>query len=238
MRRRRFGDWVLRFGPVVGASLVCLMAIVAMFLVPIEVRHSAPFGVARTLDAERSVAVSGARLTATYDNFDRIDLDLRAYTSTEAGDQIDLIVSIRGDTEGPDVLRSIPISVAGWQVSADKPAFDDVFTTVRFDPIQDSAGRAYYVWVERGPANGDDVVTLWSVKSYSTVRAAEVLAAFVEQVPVGGPEPLRWVGFACLGIGALGSFGVMMAVFLQVAIRSIVMRGPPAPVPCRRRSAM
>lgn len=217
-----FKRYLAQFAGPVSAAAVCVLLVLAVLFVPLEVRHSAPFGVVQTLDTERSVAVSGARFQATYDNFDRVDLDLRAYTSNEAGDRIDLILHVRGDQEGAGVLRSVPFTVSGWQIADRKPAFDDVFTTVRFDPIDDSAGHEYYIWVERGPRNTDDVVTLWSFKAYSTVTAGTVFASFVEQVPWQVSLAVRWVVFVTIGVVLLGSFGTMLAVFIQHAVRSLL----------------
>jgi hypothetical protein len=150
---------------------------------PVEVRHSAPFGFSLTYDARRAIAVHGGYVTANYDDFNRVDLDLRAYT---AGERYDLTVHVQpAGRDAPDV-RTIPLGVDAAEIWHQKSVFGNPFVTLHFDPIPDSAGKRYFVWVEAGPSNRDAVWTLWSIKSYSRVPASEVLAALVK----APPEPL------------------------------------------------
>lgn len=177
------GSWSGRRLLAVGAAVALIVASAAGAFWPVEVRHSAPFGFSLTFDARRAIAVRGGYVTANYDDFNRVDLDLRAYT---AGEHFDLTVHVRpAGPDAPDV-RTIPIAVDAAEVWHQKEVFADPFVTVRFDPIPDSAGTRYFVWVEAGPRNRDAVWTLWSVKSYSRVPTHEVLAALVD----APPEPL------------------------------------------------
>lgn len=190
-------------------GLLASMALAAASLgVPIDVRHSAPFGFRLSFDADRGIAVSGALVEPNYPRFDRVDLDLRAY-NVDA--DYDLTVHIRPDAvDAPDV-RTLPLPVAGARIRHDKPTFANPFVTLRFPPIADSAGRRYYVWVERGPRNRDDVVALWSVKSYSRVTGRDVLAAFLRP-PDEEPRRTATVLFlSALLLVATILFGILMA---------------------------
>src|SRR5262249_3363148 len=66
-----------------------------------------------------------------------------------------------------------------------KGTWQNPFLSLRFDPIQDSAGKTYYVWVERGPSDANDVLALWSMKSYSKVPAIDVVRAFMRESSFG-----------------------------------------------------
>ena len=200
-------------------------------IVPVEVRHSAPFGFRLTLDPDRGIAVTGVTVTPNYPNFHRVDLDLRAYTP---GERYDVTVYVQevpkpvpaaaegeeGDTGGEaspvqpttpaagGPLRTVRLGLDQDRIAPEKGAFADPFVSVRFDPIEDSAGKAYYVWVDTGASNDDAVLTVWSVKSYSRVPGRAALAAFLADPP--GELPL-WAGRAIFG-GAMVAFAVAVAV--------------------------
>ena len=177
------GGWSWRRFVAVGAAATLVAVAVAAAFWPVEVRHSAPFGFSLTFDARRAIAVRGGYVTANYDDFNRLDLDLRSYT---AGERFDLTVHVRpAGPDAPDV-RTITLAVDASEIWHQKSVFGDPFVTVRFDPIPDSSGTRYFVWVEAGPRNRDAIWTLWSIKSYSRVPAREVLAALVD----APPEPL------------------------------------------------
>ncbi len=212
---RPWGQWV---PAAVGAGAAVLLLVLAL-VVPLEVRHSAPFGFRLTLDTERSIAVPGTTVVANYPNFNRVDLDLRAFTE---GDRYDLTVYVRPDDPGrPNAapIRRIPLGVKGDDVDYRKPAFADPFTTVRFPPVADSAGRRYYVWVERGPATQDDIVTLWSIKSYSRVDGRTVLAALIDNPPGMLSRVGAWVllGGALVGFAAATAWLVGVTTALTIA---------------------
>jgi hypothetical protein len=150
---------------------------------PVEVRHSAPYGFSQTLDPDRLIAVRGGYINPNYDDFNRLDLDLRAYSWQE---RYDLTVHVRPAEPGVADLRTIPLSVSTERIWYQKEAFENPFVTVRFPPIKESAGRRFYVWVEGGPRNRDAIWTLWSIKSYSKVSGYRVLSAWLD----APPEPL------------------------------------------------
>lgn len=189
-----------------GIALVTTGIILAVaLLIPIEIRHTAPFGFRQTLDRSRGIAVNGVTVTSNYANFNRIDLDLRAYTEQE---RYDFIVRIRPLTEDAEAVRSVRITRPYDEIAVNKAALADPFSTVRFDPIADSSGKSYYVWVERGPRNQDDIVALWSVKSYSRLRGTAALTAFITGVPVKMPQWAGWgvlVGLMVLFIAAFAA---------------------------------
>ena len=197
------------------AAVVIGMSAAALFFLlwPAEVRHSAPFGRSLTLDARRAIAVRGGYVTPNYDDFDRVDLDLRAYSP---GERYDLTIHIRPAT-APDVpdVRTVPLVVDAEEIWHQKEAFADPFVTVTFPAIEDSAGRLYFVWVEAGPRNRDDIWTLWSVKTFSTVRPVEVLAAFVDEPPT----PIRVGGGVVLILLIAGTVG--SAVWLMAAVAAV-----------------
>lgn len=171
----------------------------------VEVRHSAPYGFSKTIDFERLIAVPGGYVTANYPNFDRIDLDLRAY---DVAATYDLTIHIRPAIAGAADVRTIGLDLSGSKIPYAKGAFFDPFVTVRFPPIVDSRNQTYYVWVERGPRNRNDVVTVWSIKSYSSVPARAVLDASLRRIgPAWGAtelEPIAVVAASCsIVFGAL-----------------------------------
>lgn len=203
--------------PLRAAVAGCLLAAAlaaATLLWPWQVRHSAPFGFNLSLDAERGLAVRGASILPNYPNFDRLDLDLRAYTP---GADYDLTVQIRPAEPGAGPIRSIPLPLPAERIWHDKGPFADPFVTLRFPPISDAASQSYYVWVDSGPRNRDDVVALWSVKSYSRVTGYQILRAALDRAP--GPPAPAWrqaaVGITLLGL--IAAFGWLLAALLDVA---------------------
>jgi hypothetical protein len=163
---------------VIGAALL----VVAGTVWRIDVRHSAPYGFSKTIDFNRSIAVRGGYITPNYDDFDRLDLDLRSYSPQTI---FDLTVHIRPAVPGAGDVRTLHLDLPASKIDNRKPAFADPFVTVRFPPIGDSAGQIYYVWVDPGIRNRDDIVALWSIKSYSRVPAWRAVSAFVNEAPRG-----------------------------------------------------
>lgn len=201
----------------VAVGVVAALVLVGLGpLAPIEVRHSAPFGFSLTLDRDRGIAVRGGFVTPNYPDFNRIDLDLRAY---DRDADYDLTVHVRRDRPGAAAIRTVPLSLPGERIWHAKPTFADPFLTVRFPPIPGSAGRRYYVWVESGPRNRDDVVALWSIKSYSRARGADVLAAFL-QTRSGTTAAIPPRG-ALVGVllALVAAFGWLMAAATALALR-------------------
>lgn len=145
----------------------------------IEVRHSAPYGFSKTIDFSRLIAVPGGYVTANYSGFNRVEIDLRAY-SDEA--TYDLTLHIRPALPGAGDVRTIHMDVRGAEVFNTKAALEDPFMTINFEPIANSAGQTYYVWVERGPRNQDQVITVWSIKSYSSVPFRTVVSSMVSRI--------------------------------------------------------
>lgn len=195
-----------RFTAAVGVASACLGVLLAvMLIVPIELRHTAPFGFQQTLDRSRGIAVNGITVTSNYPDFNRVDLDLRAYTP---GTNYDFTVLIRPETDKAEPVRVVRIARSYDNIAVDKAALADPFTTVRFDPIEESKGQAYYVSIDRGPRNEDDIVALWSVKSYSRLTGTAALTALVVGVPGDLPHWLTWTilsGFMLLFVLALGA---------------------------------
>ncbi len=178
-----------------------------MLFVPITVRHNAPLGVSRTIDASRGIAVRGGYVEPNYDEFDRVDLDIRTY---ELDATYDLVVHIR--PAGPDApdIRSVSLDLDRDQIWHEKSAFSNPYVTVRFPAIADSAGQRYYVWVEAGPRNRDDVWTLWRIKSYSTVPAWQVVRAWIESAP---PPLGKWPGAAAIIVFLVATAGCLVWLF-------------------------
>ncbi|HEY8448586.1 MAG TPA: hypothetical protein VIL01_15900 [Thermomicrobiales bacterium] len=161
---------------VIAGIIFIIVAGLVATVVPIDVRHSAPYGFSLTADFDRGIAVTGGYVRPNYDGFNRLDLDLRAYTPETV---YDLVIHIRPADPGAEDLRVIPLRVASERVFHRKAAFENPFITVRFPAIEDSAGKSFYVWVERGPRNRDAVIALWSIKSYSRLDGLTALRAFV-----------------------------------------------------------
>ncbi len=207
MRRRvdqRLVGWV---------GVAILVAAVVVTLVPISVRHNAPLGVSRTIDSGRGIAVRGGFVAPNYDGFDRIDLDFRAYSDEPF---YDLTVHVRpAGPDQPDV-RTIALRLPRSDVWHAKGAFANPYVAVEFPEIEDSAGKRYYVWVESGPRNRDDIWTLWRIKSYSSVPAWDVVKAWV----ASPPEPLgRWPGGVLL-VALMGGTLTALA-WLAVALARV-----------------
>lgn len=197
--------------PLAIGTVAALVLAGAALLAPLDLRHSAPFGFRLAFDARRGIAVSGAFVEPNYPNFDRVDLDLRAYAVEEA---YDLTVHVRPDRPGAVDARTIPLPIDGATIRHDKPTFSDPFVTVRFPPIADSAGKRYYVWVERGPRNRDQVLALWSVKSYSRGTGGDVLAAFLRPPGGAGRTAAASVFLAGLLVAVVVAFGWLVAALI------------------------
>lgn len=178
-----------------------------------DIRHSAPFGFSKTIDFDRLIAVSGGYVAPNYNGFNRVDLDLRAY---DAGAVYDLTVHIRPAEPGALDIRTIAADLPSTRIFNSKSTWTNPYITIRFPPIADSAGKNYYVWVEPGIRNRDQVVALWSIKSYSRARAWTVLAAFVRDVPGGN---LKLIVKYALVLGLAAFAGVIG--WLLLAINSV-----------------
>lgn len=213
---------------VVGALLLAGGAL----LVPFEVRNSAVAGYTQTLDPERGIAVRGARVPINYPNFRRIDLDLRAYSRPP---RFDITVHVRPAEPGATDVRVIPLSVTGEEVWHDKGAFADPFTRVEFEPIAGSAGQRYDIRIETGPRNRDDVLALWSIKTYSRTTGREVLAAFVDHAPgTGAPGVPRGVLVGLL-IALVAAFGWLLAGVSRLVVDGFASGAGPAVSSDQRR---
>lgn len=206
----------------VGAVAAAVL-LVAALLAPFDARHSAPFGFSQTLDSRRGIAVPGGFVDPNYPDFNRLDLDLRAY-HPEA--DYDLTLHVRPDREGADDVRTVRLSLPGTAIRHDKPPFANPFRTVRFRPIANSAGRRYYVWIEAGPRNRDDVVTLWSIKSYSRVTGRAVLASFLADPPGDAAPRLMRTGLIALLLGLVVVFGWLLTAVTASARPSPPDEGP------------
>jgi hypothetical protein len=198
--------------------VVVLLVIVVGLLVPLEIRHSARFGFSKTVDFDREIAVTGGYVTANYADFNRVDLDLRAYTP---GVDYDLTVHIRPAIAGAPDVRTLHVQFPAEKIFHQKGAFADPFVQLNFDPIGDSEGQTYYVWVERGPRNLDDVINVWSIKSYSRERGVAVIAAFLRNPPGKGAA---WFMRFLLGIALLGflfTVGWLVSAMTKSAMLSV-----------------
>ena len=171
------------FSLLVGLTLAAV-TFVAVLVVPISIRHAAPFGSVQTVDFNRSIAILGGDVTANYPDFDRVDLDLRGYGDRVPDDQYDFVLTLQS-LDRPEIVRSVSFSVPRDRIAASRSAFAANYTSVSFDRIADSAGETYYLSLERGPRNADDVVTLWGIQSFSTVTAIDVLRAAADGYPIG-----------------------------------------------------
>ena len=189
--------------------------LVGALVVPIEVRNSAPYGFSLTVDFERRIAVRGGTIEANYPNLNRLDLDLRAYTPRS---EYDLIIHVRPDRRGAPDVRTIPLHIAGSRIHHDKGAFADPFVSVHFPPIADSAGQRYYVYVETGPRNRDDVVAVWSIKSYSRASGWSVLAAFIDAGVGGGSAVFARAMTIALLLGFVGACGWLLGATTWLAL--------------------
>lgn len=208
MTRSRLLPWL------VGLAGALLLAGGALF-VPFEVRNSAAAGYTQTLDPERGISVGGARVPVNYPNLGRIDLDLRAYTRPS---RFDITLHVRSAEPGAADVRVVPVSVTGEEVWHDKGAYADPFTRVEFEPIADSAGRRYDIWIETGPRNRDDILALWSIKTYSRVTGREVLAAFLDFAPgTGAPDVSRGILVGLL-LALVVAFGWLLAGVTRLVV--------------------
>jgi len=196
----------------VGIGLAILVSAVGLFL-PCEVRHSAPFGFRPTFDRERGIAVAGGFISPNYPNLDRLDLDLRAYSRE---DRYDLTLHLRPDVPGAPDIRTIALNVPGRQIWHTKEPMANPFVSVRFAPVHDSSGRRYYAWIERGPKHRDDVVTMWSLKSYSHVHVKDVLVAFLSDRPAGPLSGVIRTALATLVIGYVIGVGWLLGALARV----------------------
>jgi hypothetical protein len=200
-----------------GVTVSAVVVLLGLFL-PMEIRHSAPYGFSKTVDFDRSLAVDGGYVTANYDHFNRIDLDLRAYTP---GVTYDLTIHIRPAVTGATEVRTLPLSVTSAEVFNRKRAFDNPFITVHFPAIQDSAGQTYYVWVDRGPRNRDDVIALWSIKSYSRAPGRAVLTAFLSRVAEGRGAWVIRSGIIAALVVFVAMVGLLVGVVVDITIRLV-----------------
>lgn len=181
----------------------------------VEVRHSAPYGFSKTIDFDRLIAVRGGYVTANYDGFNRLDFDLRAYAP---GASYDLTIHIRPIAPGAADVRTIQLDLPASRIPAGKGTFENPFVTVRFPEIDNSAGQTYYVWVEPGIRNRDEVVALWSIKSYSRVPARQVVSAFVNEAPGGSARGIVRVALILLIGGLVFSTGWFLSRVVAAAI--------------------
>ena len=107
-----------RIAVAVAGGLV--LAALAGLLVPIEVRNSEPFGRSSTFDRPRSIAVRGGYITPNYDNLQRVDLDLRAYSVAA---RYDLTVHVRPTGAESEEARSVSLSLDTAAIWHQKEAF-------------------------------------------------------------------------------------------------------------------
>jgi hypothetical protein len=196
------------------AGVLAAVAVAALAtVVPIDVRHSAPYGFSLTADFRRSIAVSGGYIRPNYDHFNRLDLDLRAYT---VGQVYDLTIHIRPAEPGAPDVRQIPLDVPAERIFHAKKPFANPFLTVRFPEIRHSAGKTYYVWVETGPRNRDAVIALWSIKSYSRLTGWTVLSTFLQQR--AGDGAAARVALILLAVAIVTMTGVIVAVLTELGL--------------------
>jgi hypothetical protein len=198
-----------------GVAASVLVLLLGLFM-PMEIRHSATYGFSKTIDFDRAIAVDGGYVTANYGNFNRLDLDLRAYTP---GTTYDLTIHIRPAGAGAAEVRTIPLSVTSDEVFNRKRAFDNPFTTVHFPPIRDSAGKTYYIWLDHGPRNRDDVIALWSIKSYSRESGSAVVGAFLDGLPGGRGGWIIKTGVVAALLIFVAMVGVLVGTVVYVAAR-------------------
>jgi len=202
----------MRLAVLAGALAAAAVTALAT-VIPIDVRHSAPYGFSLTADFRRSIAVNGGYIRPNYDHFNRLDLDFRAYT---LGQVYDLTIHIRPAEPGAPDVRQISLDVPAERIFHAKQPFANPFLTVRFPEIRDSAGKTYYVWVETGPRNRDAVVALWSIKSYSRLTGRTVLSTFVHQ-RVGDSMAAR-VALILLAVAIVTMTGVIVAVLTELSL--------------------
>jgi hypothetical protein len=210
--------WLPRAAGVTAALLIAIVALA----VPLEIRHSARFGFSETVDFDRSIAVTGGYVTSNYGNFNRVDLDLRAYTP---GTTFDLTVHIRPAYAGAEDIRVLHFQVPADEVFHKKKVFGNPFIRLEFAPIKDSEDQTYYVWVERGPRNLDDIINLWSIKSYSRVRGSTVLAAFLRDPPGHGAAWFMRIAIGIAMLGFLFAVGWLVSALTKAAMNALSRTG-------------
>jgi hypothetical protein len=181
-----------------------------------EVRHSAPYGFSKTIDFNRLISVRGGYVTANFDDFNRLDLDLRAYTP---GATYDVTIHIRPAVPGAEDVRTIQLDLPAERIYHRKRAFADPFITIAFPPIADSAGKTYYVYVEDGIRNRDDVLALWSIKSYSRQSAWRVLSSFVDEAPHGPARAVVRLALILLMIALVFSAAWLLSALVWATAR-------------------
>lgn len=200
-----------------------LIAVTLLLSVPFEVRHNAPLGASQTLDKRRLIAVRGGYVTPNYDDFDRVDLDIRAYSQDAFYD-----LTLHVKPAGPDQsdVRTVRMQLPLDDVWYAKGAFGDPYVTVSFPAIAHSAGQQFYVWVEAGPRNRDDVWTLWRIKSYSHVTGRTVLWAWIRHPPEPFSSSVGGAAVLLLMIGMVAAIWWLFVALLQSASARVQRRGP------------
>ncbi len=207
--------------PIMAASILAGLAllailVIAALVVPISVRHSAPFGSVQTVDFDRGIAVLGGEVRPNYPDFDRVGLDLRAYSVAMPDDRYDFVLTVQS-LDRPEVVRRVDFSVPEDRIASSRSAFSNNYLPVAFDRIPDSTGERFYVSLERGPRNADDVVTLWGIQSFSTVTAANVLSAAAHGYRIGfAPATDRAILVLLMAL-SLAGIGVMTAATLAAS---------------------
>ncbi|MFL5760807.1 MAG: hypothetical protein ACJ789_13865 [Thermomicrobiales bacterium] len=195
-----------------------LIVVVVGLAIPLEIRHSARFGFSKTVDFDRSIAVTGGYVSANYPDFNRVDLDLRAYTP---GVDFDLTVHVRPASAGAQDIRVLHVQLPAEKIFHRKSSFGDPFIRLEFNPIRDSEGQTYYVWVERGPRNLDDIINVWSIKSYSRQPGATVVAAFLRHPPGGSAAWFMRILLAVSSLGILATVGWLVSALTKAVMVSL-----------------
>jgi hypothetical protein len=150
-----------------------------------------------------------------------LDLDLRAYTP---GVTYDVTIHVRPAVPGAEDVRTIDLDLPAARIYHQKKPFADPFITIEFPPIADSAGQTYYVYVEDGIRNRDDVLALWSIKSYSRQSAWSVLAAFFDEAPHGPAKAVVRVALILLMIGLVFSAAWLLSALVWASLRAPARR--------------
>lgn len=191
---------------------IAAVTIIVVLVIPVSVRHAAPFGSVQTVDFNRSIAILGGEVRPNYGNFDRVKLDLRAYGSGVSDREYDFVLTIQS-LDRPEIVRRVDFTISGNRIAASRSAFANDFTSVTFEQIADSAGETFYLSLERGPRNLDDIVTLWSIQSFSTVRAVDVLRAAANGYPIGlDPRQDRNALLLLMGLTLFGGAALVASV--------------------------
>ncbi len=197
---------------VLAALALVAVTIVVVLVVPVSVRHAAPFGSVQTVDFDRSIAILGGEIQPNYGNFDRVDLDLRAYGDDVPDGSYEFVLTIQS-LDRPEIVRRVAFSAPQERIAASRSAFADNYTSVSFSKIADSAGERYYLSLERGPRNADDIVTIWGIQSFSSVMMVDVLWAAASGYPIGlEPTEDRTVLLLLMGLTLAGAAAVVATV--------------------------